>query len=299
MIMCYHKCMNIIDFYKTDYKVEYLSILRQYWKDDKKWSCIGAPKTEHMFLYLDRCSALYTTKEGEIIEAHSGDTIYVPHGSEYSVEFFNFNSEYSSTVNLKFQLFDCKGTQIKSKSKIIRFCSPEVRLFVKELEQLELSRQKVITKYNVNIYNIFNCMGDESVKEKTRSDGFNLINDGIEYLHLHYNENVSVSYLAKICNISEVYFRKLFKKHMGTSPSEYKQELKLEHARRYIEYSDSSVSEIAELTGFTDVSYFIKLFKNHYSITPLAYKKRLAAAYNARLSQPLNTTPQRKTAGLV
>lgn len=226
-----------------------------------------------MLLYLDGCSATYVTKGGKRVDASNGEILYVPAGSEYVAEFYGFRNEESSTVNINFLLFDHKGEILNDPNEIERFSVSDAGLFVKELEHVDLSIQQIPSKYNVLIYNLLNAMGDESEKSVTYSDGFELIRDAVEYLHIHYNENVSVSQLSHACNISEVYFRRLFKRHMGCSPAEYRQKLRMEHACRYLKYSESSVSEIAEVVGFVDSSYFIKSFKEHFGTTPLNYRK--------------------------
>jgi AraC-like DNA-binding protein len=86
-------------------------------------------------------------------------------------------------------------------------------------------------------------------------------------------ENPSISKLAKLCNISEVYFRKQFKAHVGVSPLEYRNSLRLSRARSYLEYGEISVQEISDTLGYSTVSHFIKEFKNYYGFSPLKYRK--------------------------
>ena len=84
---------------------------------------------------------------------------------------------------------------------------------------------------------------------------------------------IPISELAKSCNISEVYFRKLFKKEMGVSPVEYRNRLRLERAKQYLEYGDISVQEISDELGYSTVSHFIKIFREEFGVPPLEYRK--------------------------
>ncbi len=266
--------MNIVDFYKTNYKVAFTRILRQYWKEVKSWSCIGAPKKDHLFIYLDGCSAVYTTKDGKQTTGCSGDTLFVPKGMEYTVDFFDFKDDKSSTVNINFELCNYKGEEADDFCEITRFSSSEVRLSIMELEHLSLSLKPIPTRFDIEVYKIFNSMGDESAKEMTVKDEFEIIKKGVEYLHYHYNENTSICSLAQLCNISEVYFRRLFKKHMGVSPTKYRQILRFEKGCQYLKFSNVPITEISQMLGFVDTSYFVKSFKEHYGITPLNYRKQ-------------------------
>lgn len=264
--------MNIYDFYKTDYKISFINILRQNWKETKKWSCIGSPKKDTIFIYLDGCSTKYITKDGKCYVGHSGDTLFVPKGMEYTAEFFDFKNQNSSTVNVTFELFDADGNEAFF-NEITVFSSSEVRMRISELEHMYPSYENIPTKLSIPVYNIFNSMCEES-NLTIVNDSFEIIRSGVEYLHYHFKEDVKIEELAEKCNVSEVYFRKLFKRHMGYSPVEYKNLLRLELACEYLKYSVSSVAEISDMLGFIDTAYFIKSFKQRYGITPLNYRKQ-------------------------
>ncbi|MBQ8551841.1 MAG: helix-turn-helix transcriptional regulator [Clostridia bacterium] len=99
------------------------------------------------------------------------------------------------------------------------------------------------------------------------------ISNTLRYLSEHIEENPTVAELAALCNISEVYFRKQFKCHMGMTPLEYRNALRLGRARSYLEYGDISVQEISDMIGYSNVSHFIKEFKRQYGSSPLKYRK--------------------------
>lgn len=83
-----------------------------------------------------------------------------------------------------------------------------------------------------------------------------------------YYENFPVSYYAELCEMSEVNFRRLFREYTGTSPVEYRNGLRLEHARAKIQSGEYNVSEAAEASGFSNLSFFIRLYKKKYGYTP-------------------------------
>ena len=95
---------TLADIYKSDYRVRYKNCLRQLWKYEKVWSCIGNPKESCILLYLDGCSAEYTLKDGTAFTAKSGSVVFCPKGSEYSVEFFDFSDNNSGTVGVNFDI---------------------------------------------------------------------------------------------------------------------------------------------------------------------------------------------------
>ena len=99
------------------------------------------------------------------------------------------------------------------------------------------------------------------------------IEEALQYLSEHIEENPTVSHLAELCNFSQVYFRKIFRAALGVSPNEYTNLLRFDRARNYLEYGEISVQEISDTLGFSSVSHFIKEFKCQYGCSPLKYRK--------------------------
>ena len=66
----------------------------------------------------------------------------------------------------------------------------------------------------------------------------------------------------------------MFKKEFHMTPIEYRNFLRLNKAKQYLEYGEISIQEIANLLGYSTVSHFIKSFKEYYGISPLAYRNQ-------------------------
>lgn len=79
--------------------------------------------------------------------------------------------------------------------------------------------------------------------------------------------------LAYECNISEVYFRKLFTKHFGISPKQFIIDLRIQRAKQMLAEGALSVSVISEKCGFSNPYHFCRLFKQRVGITPSEYRK--------------------------
>ena len=79
--------------------------------------------------------------------------------------------------------------------------------------------------------------------------------------------------LAAECNISEVYFRKLFTKHFGVSPKQYIIDLRIQKAKQLLAEGAMSASAISNECGFSNPYHFCRLFKQHTGSTPTEYRK--------------------------
>lgn len=266
-------CEKISDFYKTHYRVKYVSDLPQIWKNDKSWGCVGTPKEEHLFLLFLSGGATYTSKNGERFTVREGELVYAPKGSEYTIHFYNPDGDKTETIGLRFELFDEDGADILMPSGILHFSKNEVfPLLFNDVKRLYYSATQIPVKYDGILYALFSELGDLENEERVDKTHFACIQKGVEYLSAHFNENTSIEALAAMCHISSVYFRKLFKQCMGRSPVQYRSELRLKRAQDYLLYGDDAVSEIADTLGYFSPAYFIKQFKEKYGCSPYAYR---------------------------
>ena len=103
---------------------------------------------------------------------------------------------------------------------------------------------------------------------------YSIISKGIYALENTCVNDIKISDLAKKCNVSPIYFRKLFKEYAGISPMEYKLNALIAQAKQQLVYSDKSAGEIADNLGFSSASYFCRIFKKNTGLTPLQYSKR-------------------------
>lgn len=95
----------------------------------------------------------------------------------------------------------------------------------------------------------------------------------------HIEENLHLSspsneFLASLCNISCVYFRKLFTKKFNMPPSKYITMLKIQRAKGLIMGDTVSMADISSSCGFSSIYHFSKVFKEHTGLTPTQFKRQ-------------------------
>ena len=118
------KTVSFSELALRDFNLHYLNSLKQFWRETKEFSCIGEPKRQSLLFLLCGCSIRYTDhRHQKSVVAHSGDVVYVPAGSEYEVELFDFASERSHTVGINFHLFDEDGEAVSLTEEIRVFSS--------------------------------------------------------------------------------------------------------------------------------------------------------------------------------
>lgn len=265
------KTVSFSELSMRDFNLHYLNSLKQFWRETREFSCVGEPKRQALLFLLSGCSVRYTDhRHQKSVVAYSGDVIYIPAGSEYKVELFDFADEQSHTVGINFHLYDEDGEKTSLTEEIRVFSSVGegiAKLFYKSLFSAELlsyaGRRLILFEL---IYSLFSGAADH------REMG--IVAEGFRMLCEHPEEMVPISELARACNVSEVYFRKQFKVLTGSSPVEYRNNLRLDKARQYLEYGDISIQEISDTLGYATVSHFIKQFREKYGLPPLEYKKK-------------------------
>lgn len=94
-----------------------------------------------------------------------------------------------------------------------------------------------------------------------------------QYIDANFCAIFSISEVAEICNIDSKYMSKLFKRHVGLSPSEYIRRLKLNKAASIIlQMPNLSIKQVAATVGYEDPFYFSRIFSKLYGICPKTYK---------------------------
>lgn len=91
-----------------------------------------------------------------------------------------------------------------------------------------------------------------------------------DYLHAHYDQDISLEDLSAIAGLSRFHFCRLFRKEMGVSANTYQTHLRLAQARKLLA-KGRLISEVAIATGFYDQSHFGKHFKRYVGTTPAKY----------------------------
>ena len=263
------KICSVNDLVNQSFNVIFINALQQFWLATKSFQCFGAPKKQNLFLYLNGCKIAYTDKNGSTVTAESGDVVYTPIGSEYKAQLYDFQSESSHTIGINFFLLDVMGESLILSDDIQVFHASDNRtlqlLFQKALHY-DTSRSTL--KSRMLLMEIFNSLTTYDTAENAPEH----IIKAARYLSEHIQENPSISSLARLSLVSEVYFRKQFKRYMGATPIEYRNSLRLDRARSYLEYGEISVQEISDMLGYSTVSHFIKEFKKHYGCSPLKYR---------------------------
>lgn len=94
----------------------------------------------------------------------------------------------------------------------------------------------------------------------------------LKHIETHYGEKLTIKDMAELCGFSQSHFMKFFKSAVGESFTGYLNHYRLTMASRLLLSSHSGILEIAEETGFDNLSYFNRTFKKAFGMTPSQFR---------------------------
>ncbi len=119
---------------------------------------------------------------------------------------------------------------------------------------------------------IFDCLrywetGNLGIKKSS-------VSGMISYIHDNYRKNLTNAEIGRHFGYHPNYVSFVIKCMTGIPLRQYIIHVRLMRAADLLETGVYSIAEIAEQSGFCDVSYFSKCFKKHFGINPSDYRKR-------------------------
>lgn len=97
----------------------------------------------------------------------------------------------------------------------------------------------------------------------------------LDYIREHYAEEIPLARLASLIPLSEGQFCRSFKETLGLSPVAYLNRHRILKSCELLVTTGRKISEIAGLTGFSNVSYYNRTFLSIIGCTPSDYQKQL------------------------
>ena len=88
------------------------------------------------------------------------------------------------------------------------------------------------------------------------------------------NSNLNVEMIAAEVGISRVHLHRKLKELTNQSTRDFIRNVRLKQAADLLAEKKHSVSEVAALTGFTNLTYFSTVFKDTYGVSPSNYTNR-------------------------
>ncbi|MDF5722910.1 MAG: AraC family transcriptional regulator [Rhizonema sp. PD37] len=106
------------------------------------------------------------------------------------------------------------------------------------------------------------------ITSENRTLTYTQLQQAIDYIHTHLDQDLSLVQIAEVINISPTYFASLFKRATGNSPHQYVIQQRVERAKMLLSKTDLTISDIALQVGFSSQSHLTQQFKRFTGMTP-------------------------------
>ena len=278
--------MNIIALSDLRYKnidFEIADIFHENWVQRKEFSLYKRkprPLSALFFVRTDIEVSFFIGKK--LTVAKKGDIVFIPEGCRYSVSVCGNGATEIDTYTVNLHLFDEERSILLLSSDISVIANRQDNLFDVRLKNLSDIFYRVekggdVAKRNyARIKGEFFLLLDElSESASDCKEYYYPIRRGIEAFFNEWNKNEKIEKYAQLCEVSETYFYRCFKKWSGSSPIEYRNILRLANAESLLRCTDMKIKEIAETVGFDDAFYFCRIFSEKFGLSPKEYRKRI------------------------
>ncbi len=138
----------------------------------------------------------------------------------------------------------------------------------------------------------FTLVRNENFCKKLKSNS-DFVQNALEYVQNNFNDDISLTSVAQIFNVSPEHLSRTFKKQTGFGFNKYLTLLRLKEAETLLKETTLPINEIASRSGFSDGNYFSLIFKKFHGLSPKEVRrnfKKLNASHQAEIVEKLNIT---------
>ena len=214
----------------------------------------------------------YRLVSGQRYRIKSGDLLFLPAETAYVIDVKESYRHY--TVN--FTLHNEYSDKILTGGDIVVLHTENAQNYINTFARLCETWSEKKSGYEMRatmyVYRLLEAFISEMNAKKLENNlSYHRLIPAKEYIDASYTQKITLKELAKLCDMSETNFRRMFLCVFGETPICYRDNVRLLHARELLASGYCGVSEVAVKCGFDDVSYFCRFFKKHTGMTPLEY----------------------------
>ena len=226
------------------------------------------------FLYIWRGEACFYERDRRVVKVGTGELVFIPKGLTYKMQ---YTGEETTFVLINFELFEKAGEDLVLQDHITHIAQEEdvrwIANIMAKFETISASESPIaMFRRKELLYRLLALIYTENF-QLTVEQQYPQITEGAHLLKQRYLENIPITKLAEVCNISVSSFRDLFHKEYGMSPVQYRKRLRINRARELLSEGSCTVAEAAFASGFENIGYFCNCYKKITGETPSQTKK--------------------------
>lgn len=223
----------------------------------------------------------------EIIHVTSGDVVFLKRGSYH--EFFVDSKNGMRTLEVKFRtedseliaLLDKISTCIRDEGERLFGIFSQIvmegyrQVFPYKAMSNALLLECIALMVRISQSEKISSLDATSPSTSDRSKQSQLVADVTEYISLNIGKHITINDIAKGCGYSSDYLYRVIKRETGRTAVQFVNNLKFKQAKRMIQHTELSLSEIAWDLGFSSLQYFSRFFRQHAGVSPSEYMTKV------------------------
>ncbi|AJG98247.1 hypothetical protein LF65_01642 [Clostridium beijerinckii] len=227
------------------------------------------------FLLLSGTGSYYT-EDNTKISIHAGDFVQRIPGVCHSTEIIPDGNWLEFFISFGRTTYDylCSLNLLPTDTPIIKvnYDNNTIHKFSRFLEQLKEAKDNELPYLSLMAQQIILSIVGYTQKDYSGDSLKETMEEACHILSSEINTTIHLEDVAAALHMSYENFRKQFRKFIGISPSQYRIQQKMKHAKLML-LSGIPIKEIALLTGYSDTYSFTKQFTHSVGISPGRYKE--------------------------
>ena len=255
------KTFDSIGNIKTVYEKDFLVLTQQFfYNKTTNFLCSELLKTPVLMdkfnfkQFSESISILQIPNAFEMLTVYITKAISNRSLTEFELKTLIQNSFYNAIANLEYLNFDAIAL-----NTLKRDCFDKIDNS-KYAEDLILNYEALLKDFN------------EIIEKSQNKINSHMINKIIQYIHGHYDEQLTLADVSKLFNFNYYYLSSYFSSHNKEGFNEFLNKIRIEKACDFLK-QDIPISDISSMVGYSDHSYFCKVFKKFTGLTPSVFRK--------------------------
>lgn len=162
-------------------------------------------------------------------------------------------------------------TPVFHKDSVLKSCMNRLKdLWEKKESGYELYIKSCLYEIICHLYGMIK--GTQVNIQESNDYRITQIKQMISYIQKHYDENISLDFLAKYFSLSKGHICRIFKDMTNMTVIDYLNYYRINRCVQLLLESDATIASIAESVGFHNISYFNRTFKKYMHLSPKEYR---------------------------
>ena len=218
------------------------------------------------FVYFDKGDGSFTDSSGVVYEIKNATLFFLRAGESYSISLSAGYHYIASAYRIL-----PEGENAVSELPRAVACNENEGLLVADIFRSWQKRGEYSSlSCKINILSLYLELFK---KHLSHGVGDADVDMALDFIRRNYKRGFSSAEIAEHCKTSESNLRLKFRRFLGTSIVKYRENMRVEEAKRMLASSLFTPKQAAYELGYSDVYHFTKSFKKITGTTPAAYER--------------------------